>query len=154
MKKNNLNSYRVDSYFIDSDNSAWVSCDSLCWNAKNLRNYANYIIRQEFFNNKKYLNYNFIQKKIQSERPECYSMLPAKLAQSILRELDENWNSFFGALREFRKNPKKFLGVPKPPKYKDIKKGRSSVSFNIQTISRIARKKNLLKLDENSQTCI
>jgi putative transposase len=146
MKKKNSNSYRVDNYFIDSKDSAWSSCDLLCWNAKNLRNYANFIIRQEFFKNKKYLNYNFIQKKLQTERPECYMKLPTKLAQAVLRELDMNWKGFFATIKEYRKNPKKFLGPPKPPNYKDKSVGRACVSFNIQTISKIARKKNLLKL--------
>lgn len=146
MKKKNSNSYRVDSYFIDSKDSVWSACDSLCWDAKNLRNYANYIIRQEFFNNKKYLNYNSIQNKLQTSRANCYMKLPAKLAQAVLRELDQNWNSFFAAIREYRKNPKKFLGVPKPPKYLDIKNGRAGVSFNIQTISKVWLRENLLKL--------
>ena len=145
-KKKNSNSYRVDSYFIGSKDSAWQACDELCWDVKNLRNYANYIIRQEFFNNKKYLNYNHIQKTLQSARHKCYVKLPAKLAQAVLRELDQNWQGFFGAMREFKKNPKKFLGVPKPPNYLDIKKGRSGVSFNIQTISKVWLRENLLKL--------
>ncbi len=146
MKKKNSNSYRVDSYFIGSNNIAWNACDSLCWDVKNLRNYANYIIRQEFFNNKKYLNYNHIQKKLQTARANCYVKLPAKLAQAVLRELDQNWQGFFGAVREFKKNPKKFLGVPKPPHYIDTKKGRYGVSFNIQTISKVWLRENLLKL--------
>lgn len=146
MKKKTSNSYRVDSYFIDSNNSAWSSCDTLCWNVKNLRNYANYIIRQEFFENKKYLNYNVIQKKLQTERVECYLKLPAKLAQSVLRELDQNWRGFFATIKEYRKNPKKFLGIPKPPFYKDKLIGRQGVSFNIQTISVPYLRENLLKL--------
>ena len=68
MSKKNSKSYRVDGYFISKGDSAWNACDSLCWDAKNLRNYANFIIRQEFLINKKYLNYNFIQKKLQTER--------------------------------------------------------------------------------------
>lgn len=146
MRKKNSNSYRVDSYFIDSSDRAWSSCDTLCWDAKNLRNYANFIIRQEFLKNKKYLNYNFIQKKLQTERAECYVKLPAKLAQAVLRELDQNWKSFFAAIREYRKNPKKFLGFPKPPFYKDKLVGRQGVSFNIQTISVPYLRENLLKL--------
>ena len=146
MSKKNSKSYRVDGYFISKGDSAWNACDSLCWDAKNLRNYANFIIRQEFLINKKYLNYIFIQKKLQTERVECYVKLPAKLAQAVLRELDQNWNGFFGALREYRKRPKKFLGKPKPPNYKEKLVGRQGVSFNIQTISKVYLRENLLKL--------
>ena len=84
-------SYKSDSYFIGRDHAAWSYCDQFCWNVKNLRNYANYIIRQEYIKNKKYLNYYDIDKLVRSESPECYLKIPAKLAQSLFRELDQNW---------------------------------------------------------------
>ncbi len=139
-------SYKVDSYFIHRGESSWKSCDKLCWNAKNLRNYANFIIRQEYIKNKKYLNYNKIQKMVQNESVECYMILPAKLSQSILRELDQNWQAYFKAKSAYYKNPKKFLGPPKMPGYKDKKIGRTGINFNIQTISKVALIENLLKL--------
>lgn len=146
MKKNNSNYYRVDSYFIGPKDNAWTECDTLCWNAKNLRNYANFLIRQEFFKNNKYLNFYFIQKKLQQENNECYRKLPAKISQTVLRELDQNWKSFFATIKEFKKNKNKFKGTPKPPKYKDKIIGRQGVNFNIQTISKTYFKENLLKL--------
>ena len=146
MKKNNSNSYRVDSYFISPKDNAWTECDTLCWNAKNLRNYANFLIRQEFFKNNKYLNFYFIQKKLQQENNECYRKLPAKISQTVLRELDQNWKSFFVTLKEYKKNKNKFKGLPKPPKYKDKIIGRQSVNFTYQMVSKNAMKKNLLKL--------
>lgn len=147
MKKNLIKkSYRADSYFIRPSDSAWVSCDTLCWNAKNLRNYANFIIRQEYIKNNKYLNGFYIQKKLQSENNESYRKFPAKIAQSILMELHENWNSFFKAKKEYFKNPKKFLGKPKMPGYKDSKKGRQCVNFNYQTFSVPWLRNNILKL--------
>lgn len=146
MKKNNSNSYRVDSYFISPKDNDWKACDTLCWNAKNLRNYANFLIRQEFFKNKKYLNFYFMQKKLQQENNECYRKLPAKISQTVLRELDQNWKSFFAALIEFKKNKNKFKGIPKPPKYKDKITGRQRVNFTYQMVSKKAMRKNLLKL--------
>lgn len=144
--KKNSNKYRVESYFIGSSHSAWSSCDSICWNAKNLRNYANYIIRQEYIKNKKYLDYYDIEKKLKELKPDCYKNFPAKLGQQILIELDQNWKSYFAAIKEYRKNPQKFLGIPKIPGYKNSKHGRSGVTFDIQRISKKLLKKNLLKL--------
>jgi putative transposase len=72
--------------------------------------------------------------------------LPAKIAQGVLRTLDKSWISFFNAKREYARNPKKFLGPPKPPKYKDIKVGRYQVTFNIQAISKTWLQADYLKL--------
>ncbi len=36
----------------------------------------------------------------------------------LLRKVKQSWNSFFRALKAYRKNPKLFNGIPKPPKYK------------------------------------
>jgi len=138
-------SYRIDTYFVSRGTSAWVECDSICFYSKNLYNQANYRIRQNWFENKKYLNYNQLQKQLQNEHAECYTELPAKVSQQILKTLDMNWKSFFVSLREFKKNPKKFKGQPKPPNYKDVK-GRNSATFNIQAISKLALKKDKLKL--------
>lgn len=139
-------SYKVDSYFIDKNNDAWSSCDQFCWNVKNLRNYANYIIRQDYIKNKKYLNYNKIEKILKLDRPECYLKVGAKLAQSVLKELNDNWVSFFRAKSEYYKNPKKFLGPPKMPGYKDSKTGRFGMNFTIQSISDKFLRTSFLKL--------
>ena len=144
--KKNLNKYRVDCYFIRPNDNAWSSCDSICWNAKNLRNYANYIIRQEYIKNKKYLNYYVIEKILKELKPDCFKNFPAKLGQNVLRELDQNWKSYFAAIKEYRKNPQKFLGRPKIPGYKDSKHGRCGVNFDIQKISKKYLRENLLKL--------
>lgn len=146
LKKKNSKKYRVESYFVGPNHEAWSSCDSICWNSKNLRNYANYIIRQEYIKNKKYLNYFSIEKKLKELKPDCLKVLNAKIAQQVLRELDKNWKSYFAAIKEYRKNPQKFLGKPKIPGYKDSKHGRTGATFDIQRISIVALKENLLKL--------
>ena len=137
--------YKVDNYFIHRGEVSWTICDEFCWAAKNLRNYANFIIRQEYIKHKKYLNYYTIEKMIRAERPDCYLKVPAKLTQSIFRELDRNWKSFFKAKSVYYKNPKKFLGPPKMPGYKDKKYGRSGINFTTQSISVPNLRENLLK---------
>lgn len=138
-------SYGIDTYFVKQGTSAWVECDTVCFKSKNLYNQANYRIRQHWFTNKKYLNYNQLQKQLQTEQAECYTALPAKVAQQVLRNLDSCWVSFFAALKSFKLNPSKFTGKPKPPNYKDVK-GRNITTFNNQTISKLALKKDKLKL--------
>lgn len=138
-------SYGIDTYFIQRGTSAWAECDTVCYHSKNLFNQANYRIRQHWFQNQKYLNYNTLQKQLQNEQVECYTALPAKVSQQVLRSLESNWKSFFAALKEYKVNPKKFTGKPKPPKYKNLD-GRNAVIFNNQTLSTRALKNNKLKL--------
>ena len=55
--------------------------------------------------------------------------LPKKVTNQIVKTVDQNFNSFFKALKSYNKNPKKFLGKPKLPKYKDSIKGRCLVIY-------------------------
>ena len=54
---------------------------------------ANYIVRQEFINKGNYLNYNKVQKLLQSGVD--YQAIPGKVSQQVLIILDKNWPSFF-----------------------------------------------------------
>lgn len=106
---------RVEQQIIRKAHPLWTIIDEMCLKAKNLYNYANYIIRQEFINSKRYIPYkemNF-NLKTHSQYKDCMS----QPANCVLRLLDKNWKSFFCALKEYEKNPKKFLGRPQIPKY-------------------------------------
>ncbi len=88
----------------------------LCHYSKNLYNEANYIIRQEFFTNKKWIRYNELDKLLQYS--DNYRKLPAQSAQYTLQVLDKNWKSFFKSTKEYARHPDKFLGRPRLPSYK------------------------------------
>jgi putative transposase len=47
-----------------------------------------------------------------------YKLLKAKVAQQTLRRLDKNFKSFFKCHQDFQKNPRKYKGQPKPPRFK------------------------------------
>ena len=95
----------------------WLKSDetiaNLCHISKNLYNEGNYAIRQKFFNSGKW-------KRDLSELKESenYKTLPAQTAQQILRIVDRNWKSFFGAIKEWKKHPEKFYSRPQIPHYK------------------------------------
>ena len=77
----------------------------------------------EYFNkNHKYADYNFMD--FYTKYSEPFIDLGSASAQSTLRVLDKNWKSFFESIKDWSKNPSKYLGRPKLPKYKDIKNGR------------------------------
>jgi transposase len=106
----------VEKHIIDKNHKYFKEIDELSFFSKNLYNYANYVIRQEFIKNGNYLNYNAVQKLLQSH--ETYKALPAKVSQQILMVLDKNWKSFFKAVKDWQINKNKYLGRPKLPKYK------------------------------------
>jgi len=47
-----------------------------------------------------------------------YRFLKAKVAQQTLRRVDKNFKSFFKASQDFKNNPKKYFGKPRPPHFK------------------------------------
>lgn len=96
--------------------------DSYCIKSKNVYNQANYLIRQEFINNGKWIRYRDMDKLMQ--QTDCYYDLGSQASQQTLRLLDKNWKSFFMSIKDWSKNPKKYLGRPKLPNYKDKEKGR------------------------------
>ncbi len=89
--------------------------DEMCFKSKNLYNYANYIIRQEFINNGKYISYKDMNKELKTH--EQYKECMSQPANHTLRLLDKNWKSYFVAIKDWKKNPSKYLGMPKLPKY-------------------------------------
>lgn len=116
---------RVEKHIIKSNNKYYKMLDEYCFKSKNLYNYANYIIRQEFINNGKWIRYNELDKMLkEKENSFDYRNMPMNSsAQQCLKLLDRNWKSFFASIKDYN-NPSKYLGRPKLPKYKP-KNGRN-----------------------------
>ena len=95
--------------------------------SKNLYNFANYIVRQEFINNNYWIRYYELRSIITDSEP--YKDMGSNVGQGTLRILDKNWKSFFKAIKDWKKNPSKYLGRPKLPKYKE-KSGRFILSLD------------------------
>lgn len=117
---------RVEKHIIKSNNKYYDMLDEFCFKSKNLYNQANYIMRQEFINNGKWIRYNELDKILKKENNDYdYRNMPSSTtSQQCLRLLDKNWTSFFRAIKDYSKNPNKYLGRPKLPKYKS-KNGRN-----------------------------
>ena len=101
----------------------------LCHYSKNLYNEANYIIRQSLFKTGKWVRYNELAGMLKSSLN--YKALPAQTAQQTLRILDKNWKSFFRAIKDWKKSPKKYFNRPKIPRYKE-KNGEFLLIFTNQ----------------------
>jgi len=103
--------------------------DELCYLSKNLYNYVNYLIRQEFISNHKFLNEYKLTGQLARENQIDFRALPAATSQQIIKVLFKSWKGFFRAIKDYKKNPKKYKGMPKLPNYKDKIKGRNVVIF-------------------------
>ena len=117
---------RVEKHIIKSNNKYYNLLDEFCFKSKNLYNYANYIIRQEFVNNGNWIRYDELDKIVKNKENDFdYRNMPlGSSAQQCLKLLDKNWKSFFASIKDYNKNPSKYLGRPKLPKYK-LKNGRN-----------------------------
>ena len=124
---------RVEQHRIKKSNEFFPIIDDLCWKSKNMYNYGNYIIRQEFIKTSKekeeglrdsanWIKYNELFKLCKDS--DCYKELGSNVGQATLRKLDKAWKSFFVSIKDYSKNPNKYLGKPKLPKYLDKETGR------------------------------
>jgi putative transposase len=126
-----------------------------CHKAKNLYNKANYYVRQTFIessllkengliDNAIWIGYYDLCKILKND--ETYKALPAQTAQAILRLLDKNWKSFFKAIKDFKINPHKYNGRPKPPKYLD----KSGLFVCITPGQKVEYKNNSFKIPKTN----
>lgn len=120
MKKTEIINIKFNSQI---DNQAFLS--------KNLYNYANFILRKEFIENKKFTGYYKLNDLCKNN--ENYKLLPSQTAQNILMTLCENWKSFFKSIKNWSKNKNKYLGKPNLPKYKN-KNGRNILIYPFQNL--------------------
>ena len=134
----------TERHIIKSTEHRFAQIDELAFKSKNLYNAANYVIRQNFIYGRGYVNYNEMNRLMKSH--EAYKALPAKVSQQILMVLDNNWKSFFEAVKAYKVDSSKFTGSPKLPKYKDKTKGRNLLVYTIQAISSKQLKKGIIKL--------
>ena len=90
----------------------YLSLRKLCHIAKNLTNEAIYNVRQYYFNEGKYLNYekNYVLLK----SSDNYKMLNSNMAQQILKEVDGSFKAFFGLLKLAKKGKYSFKDIKLP----------------------------------------
>ena len=130
---------RTEQHRIKKSSQFYPIIDELCWKSKNLYNYANYIIRQEFIETSKqkeegkiekahWIKYNELFQLCKTS--DCYKCIGSNVGQATLRKLDKNWKSFFAAIKDYNNNPSKYLGMPKLPKYLPKEDGRFELGID------------------------
>ena len=151
----------VERHIINKNSEFYSECDSICFKSKNLYNYANYLIRQEFIqtskdkenglvNNANYFNYNSINRKLIDLKQFDMYELPIKVSNQTLMVLDKNWKSFFRSIKDYMKNPSKYNGKPSLPHYLDKVKGRFVAIYELGAISKKHLKHNVVSLSKTN----
>ena len=110
---------RVEKHVVKETNLSYCLLQSFCHKAKNLYNHANYIVRNAFVMDNKWVRYAELDKLLRADEdyPDYKEMPTAQTAQQTLRLLDSNWKAFFASIRDWKAHKDKYNGRPRLPKY-------------------------------------
>lgn len=114
----------------------------LSWHCSKLYNTVNYQIK-----NNKDINpvYTKLEKEFKSNWHNDY--LHSHNRQQALKQLAQDWKSFFNSIKDYKKNPQKYKGQPRAPKFKYMDKNPCEIIFtNLAT--RVRDNKLLLSLSK------
>ena len=106
---------RAERHYIKKAHKNFKVVDDLCFQSKNVYNYANYLIRQKFVETGEIIK-RFDMQVIMKDT-DCYKALGSNTGQVTIQMLDRNWKSFFTAIKDWSENPSKYYAKPKIPRY-------------------------------------
>lgn len=110
--------------------------EELSYHTTKLYNIANYENRENGFK-----NYHEIEKLYKQNYHTRF--LHSHTYQWCLKMLEQDWKSYFASIKDYKKNPNKYLGLPKPPKFKNTNNKKNEIIF---TKAGIRYKDSILKL--------
>ena len=113
---------QVFKLYYDFNKTQLKIIEDLSYHTTKLYNIVNYDMRS--FGHK---SYETNEKKYKNNLHSQY--LASHNYQHCLKVLEQNWKSFFEAIKEWKVNPKKFNGKPRRPKFKHIKKNKNEIIF-------------------------
>ena len=98
-----------------------------------LYNQGRHFINEYYKKESKFLSYCELDKLLKNltELNFYKQMCKSQVAQQCLKQLNSNYTSYFKALKDFKKNPNKYNGMPKKPKFKTKQNG---ITFTYQSI--------------------
>ncbi|MFA7204508.1 MAG: transposase, partial [Candidatus Caldatribacteriota bacterium] len=109
-------------YYPKFTNKQIAIIEELSYHTTKLYNTVNYELRES-----EYKNYYATDKEFKNNWHCKY--LHSHNRQQCLRILDQNWKSYFASIKDYKKNPNKYLGQPRPPKFKNHNNKKNEVIF-------------------------
>jgi IS605 OrfB family transposase len=110
--------------------------EELSFHTTKLYNTVNYDCRENGFK-------SYIEAEKESKENWHNQFLHSHTYQQCLKVLEKNWKSYFASIKDYKKNPNKYKGEPKPPKFKNHTNKKNEVIF---TEAGIRVKNNILML--------
>lgn len=110
--------------------------EELSYHTTKLYNIANYENRENGFKN------YYETEKLYKQNYHA-QFLHSHTYQWCLKMLEQDWKSYFASIKDYKKNPNKYLGLPKPPKFKNTNNKKNEIIF---TKAGIRCKDSILKL--------
>nr|WP_304099522.1 transposase [Mitsuokella multacida] len=101
---------RVERHRLKPSSPFYAMLREFCHRSKNLYNHGNFLIRQTFIDDGKWLRYGEVNRLLKADKdyPDYREMPTAQTAQQTLRLLDKNWTSFFAAIKDWKAHPEKY----------------------------------------------
>ncbi len=110
--------------------------EELSFHTTKLYNIVNYDCRENGFK-------SYIEAEKEYKENWHKQFLHSHSYQQCLKVLEKNWKSYFASIKDYKKNPNKYKGEPKPPKFKNHTNKKNEVIF---TVAGIRVKNNILML--------
>ena len=107
----------AENFILKPNKTEQIILGCLGYASARLYNIANY----ERKNHSKDSNKDFpdwYKQKKELKNHFWYKNLPSQTAQETLKILSDNWKSYFKSIKDYKSNPSKYTGKPKPPSYK------------------------------------
>ena len=79
---------------------------------------------------------------------EEYKQLYSVCSQQIIQILCRNWKAYYQSIKDYKRNPNKYLGKPRPPKYLDKEQGRYWLVLTNQKVKSVDNRLQLPKIFE------
>jgi len=137
----------TERHIIKKNDCRFEDLQNICKLSKNLYNVALYKIRQQFFEDGKFLTAFSLDGILRKEQNIDYNALPQKVSQQTLKIVEQNFKSFFALLK--LKNKGKYKKKVKLPKYLD-KDGEYITVYTNQAISKKALKEGFIQFSKTN----
>lgn len=129
---------QVYKFRIDENDEVYAKLKKMSRVAKDLYNQALWEIKEHYRETGKTLSYQELDKMMKTrenlEGTVNYRLIPAKVAQQVLKLLSQNVKAFFKALGDYKQNPEKYSAAPRFPDFLP-KEGYFVVVFTNQQAS-------------------
>lgn len=138
----------VEQHIIRRTNPRWQTIDAASFAAKNIYNAANYQLRQAYIQEGRFISYGELDKGFKQKDLLADQHLPAKVVQQVLRQLNNDWQSYFAALAVWKAQPALFTGRPRLPKYKHKTAGRNLLVYPENAYFKHSLKQGFIRLSQ------